>query len=354
MVIALMTYAGHDTVSAIDTSTGSILSPSGISTSGAGDNPQAVAFTPDGLYALIISQDSGSGSGYGITVLNTVTLSVVQSISLDLYGAPYGVTIGTVGTSVYAYVGVYYGGSVDDKVIPIDVSSPPPYSLGTPIDLGASDLNPVGLAITPNGDYVYVPNNSPNSGGSLSIITTSSGSVHSGTFSTPYTNYPYYVAITPDNADAYVTLDEGSSKAGQVAYFAVGATVPGTYTLVTVGKGPRGIAITPNVTGPQKVYVANLYDNTISYFATGASSSTAYSHSFNDPWGVAITPDGTTLYVGNQGNETVSVIDISGSTPSFKYNITGAGGDSGGMFIQQNQNANTPFIGGASSSWFGC
>jgi YVTN family beta-propeller protein len=350
------------TANAIDTSNDTVLYPANISLAPAGTNPTGVAITPDGLYAIIISQGSAGSFGSGLTVISTVTNNVIQSGSLS---GPTGyaqcVATGIVGSSSYAYITYAYFNATNDAVIPLDVTNAPPYtvpSTSSYIDLGASQLDPYGVAVTPDGHYVYVLNqdNSAPVHGSVSIITTSTNSV-----STPYkfntganSNSPVGVAVTPDNSTVYVTLNETSAVNGQVAYFAVGATVSATPTYITVGVGAAGIAITPNVPGPQTAYVANTNDNTVSYFSTTSPSPALVSdpsYTFNLPFGVAITPDGTKVYVGNRGNNTISVISTSSKTVTNV--ISYPGGDALGVFIQQNLNQDTTFAQGVTSSWFG-
>jgi YVTN family beta-propeller protein len=363
MVNAFMTDISGSTYTAnvIDTSNDKLLYPTGISLALAGANPVGVAITPDGLYAIIISQGSGRFDS-GITVISTVTNQVVEYGSLS---GPTGyaqcVATGQVGSSSYAYITyAYFNPGTNDEVLRFDFTNGPPnnFSSATHIGLGGPQLNPSGIAVTPNGNYVYVVNASgPGypSYGSVSIIPTSTNSVPYPpyTFTTTNNNTPACVAITPDNATVYVTLQENTNN-GQVAICAVGATVSGTPTYINVGKNPAGIAITPNVTGPQTVYVANAGDDTVSYFSTVSPSPALVSDplgTFKNPGGLAITPDGAKVYVGNKGNKTISV--ISTATNAVTNVIDYTGGDALGIFIQQILNQDTTFAQGATSSWFG-
>jgi YVTN family beta-propeller protein len=73
---------------------------------------------------------------------------------------------------------------------------------------------------------------------------------------------------------------------------------------VTVGANPSGVAVTPDGT---KVYVANRGSGTVSAIATATNAVVATIPVGGNPYGIAVTPDGTNVYV-TTGN-TVSVID---------------------------------------------
>jgi len=81
---------------------------------------------------------------------------------------------------------------------------------------------------------------------------------------------------------------------------------------VSVGSNPNGVAVTPDGT---KVYVANSdWDNvstidTISVIDTAIDTVIARVPVGNKPWGAAAISDGTKVYVTNEGSDTVSVID---------------------------------------------
>ncbi|MFJ9469880.1 IPT/TIG domain-containing protein [Streptomyces caniferus] len=77
--------------------------------------------------------------------------------------------------------------------------------------------------------------------------------------------------------------------------------------LVPVGTGPIGVAITPD---GSFVYVANSRSSTVSVIDTATNLVTATVTGLNGPIDVAITPDGNFLYVTNNGSNNVSVLQI--------------------------------------------
>ena len=78
-----------------------------------------------------------------------------------------------------------------------------------------------------------------------------------------------------------------------------------------VGTNPFGVAITPDGT---KVYVANEYDGTVSVINTTTNTVTSTVPVGFIPMGVAVTPDGTKVYVTNWNDSTVSVISTTNNT----------------------------------------
>jgi YVTN family beta-propeller protein len=85
---------------------------------------------------------------------------------------------------------------------------------------------------------------------------------------------------------------------------------------IAVGSGPIGVAVTPDGT---KVYVANNGSANVSVIHTAtkdpASKSVVKTVPVgNFPTGVAVTPDGTKVYVANMTDNTVSVIHRPGNT----------------------------------------
>jgi YVTN family beta-propeller protein len=75
---------------------------------------------------------------------------------------------------------------------------------------------------------------------------------------------------------------------------------------VDVGSGPDGVAVTPDGT---KVYVTNSYYDNVSVIDTATNKVTATIPVGRYPEGVAVTPDGTKVYVTNSYDDNVSVID---------------------------------------------
>lgn len=152
---------------------------------------------------------------------------------------------------------------------------------------------PTGVAVSPDGDYVYVSNRQD---GTVSVIDTGSDSVAA---TIPVGDDPLEVAVSPDGDHVYVT----SLLDGAVSVI---DTETDSVTTIAVGNGPRGVAVSPD---GDTAYVTNLGDGTVSVIDTASNTVTSTIAVGDGPGLVAVSPDGDTAYVANLGDETVSVID---------------------------------------------
>ena len=200
---------------------------------------------------------------------------------------PKGVAITPNGQYVYV---ADYGGTT------VSVISTSNDSAFKAITVGSA---PFGVAITPNGQYVYVANRGSNS---VSVISTSSNSVVSTI--TVGTN-PLGVAITPNGQ--YVYVANGGSNTVSVISTASNSVV----STIPVGTSPNGVAITPN---GQYVYVDDYVSNTTSVISTSSNSVVSTVPVGSGPDGVVITPNGQYVYVANVNSNSVSVISTSSNS----------------------------------------
>jgi YVTN family beta-propeller protein len=105
---------------------------------------------------------------------------------------------------------------------------------------------------------------------------------------------------------AYVTIDQGIS--GGFTVSVIDTTTNSVVATVTVGPAPIGVAITPDGT---KVFVANHTSSNVSVIETTGHTVIATVTVGAGPNGVAITPDGTAAYVTNEATGNVTVINTS-------------------------------------------
>ncbi|HWP92988.1 MAG TPA: beta-propeller fold lactonase family protein [Thermodesulfobacteriota bacterium] len=123
------------------------------------------------------------------------------------------------------------------------------------------------------------------------------------------------IAVSPDGSKLYAA--DGLNNAVSVIDLSINEVV----AIVGVGSNPSNIAIAPD---SSRVYVANLGtpdspDNTVSVISLIEDKNEDGELFFNitevkvgvGPSGLAITPDGSKVYVTNSGSDTISVIDTS-------------------------------------------
>ncbi len=186
---------------------------------------------------------------------------------------------------------------------------------GSPV--AASDTGPFGVAVAPDGAFLYVSNtgNSPSAPGSVSAyrmdgktgaITEIQGS--------PYTAGVAAggVAMTPDGGRLYVANGESATISAFDRDASTGALTPVPDSPFPAGNGePTGLAITPD---GSHLYSANSSmvtpaDNQVHAFSidSGTGKLTPVSGSPYDagigPQFPAITGDGAHLYVTNNGSQ---------------------------------------------------
>jgi len=285
----------------------------------------------------------------------------------------------------------YVGNRTDDTVTVIDSSSG---LVVTTITLGCgSDCGdaPAGLAVTPDGKFVYV---AIPSHGVVLVIDTSTNTVSTTIpMCAGCASSPTGVAITPDGTRAYVTdttqfaievIDTNPSHAtynmvtttiisdvgnpngpiaispdGTAAYYSFGSGSVGRIDTSTNShtttisapfypiSAPQGLAITPD---SSQVYVANSGNGTVTVFTTGINPVTVGSPIpvGSGPFSIAITPNGQFAYVVNQTAGTVSVINT--GTKTVAATVSGVGTTPNQIAITPNGREAYVAVGGNNSA----
>jgi len=333
-----------------------------VATINTGVNPAGMAITPDSRYAYVANNNSydiaGEDSVSILDLKHNLPLGTLQDPS---FNAPYTVTMGINGAKAYvtnsggstitvintatntvsavisgfdgpsgmvitpagnrAYVnnygspeGVGSGNGTTIRVVDLNSNS----IIGAPIEVG---LAPAALAISPNGQYVYVVNyEDGNPGtGTMDVIRTSDNTVVAtigGFFG------PFAIALTPNGRYAYVT-NFGSNN-----FAPYGSTVSVVDLMtnqiidtVNVGIQPSGVAITNNclvyVTNSNVLYAGEDFTDltpgqgTVNIIDTKTNTVIAPTILVGDaPGGIFIAPNGKHAYVTNYISNTVSVIKL--------------------------------------------
>jgi len=240
-----------------------------------GTSPVDVKFSPDGATAYVLNELSQD-----VAVIDVANGSVVESIGFT--GSPRALAISPDGAT--AYVTLWDADSV--AVIDLDTRS-----LGTAIAVGDG---PFGVAFSPDGELAYVSNETEST---VSVIDVADGEVVGNPIAVGA--LPHAVAFSPDGARAYVASygDNSVSVINTVSQ-------SWTNTISLTGTGfPTGIVFSPDST---TAYVAHGTNLTVVNVNDPTVTTVVPLGSFTR--GLAVSPDGSTLYIPQQNIGTVAVV----------------------------------------------
>jgi YVTN family beta-propeller protein len=216
-----------------------------------------MGLSPDGVNIYVTE------FGNTVSVIDLATHTVTSTITVG--ETPIGVAFSPDGAHAY----VPNGGS--DTVSVIDTATK---TVATTIPIAGADDSrpcPVSVAVSPDGAHAYVANaffHAPN--GAVSVIDTTTNSVIA---TIPVGAIPDVVAVSPDGARVYVTnyWDGVVEVGGKIVTWGAGtvsvidAAARTVAATITVGRLPRGVAVSPD---SSRAYVANVGDNTVSVIST--------------------------------------------------------------------------------------
>ena len=220
----------------------------------------------------------------------------------------WGCAVGLASVIVDAAPFAYITNEFSNTVSVIDIATNA--VVGSPITVG---VQPVGVAVNPAGTRVYVTNRNPAGLSTVSVIDTATNTVIA---TIPILSDTRGVAVNPAGTRVYVTnaLVNGSvTVIDATTNTAIGSPIP-------VGPSPIGIAVNPAGT---RVYVANngfgigcaisaIDTATNIVIATIVISGCPIDFNGDGPYGVAISPDGSRVYVTTRIG--FSVIDTATNT----------------------------------------
>lgn len=340
---------GPNGISAYSIGSGGALTAITSGTFTTGVNPEGIEASANGDFLYV--ENSANGTVSAFTIGSSGSLSDVPGSSCGSSGTtncadvPPDATDGAVSSGGdYLYV-VSSNSSANYGVTPFTYNAANgTLTAGTEV---TSVNQPEGVAVTPNGDFLYVANYSGNtvsgfsigSGGALSNI---GGSSSATTYSAG--TGPVNIAISPNGFYLYVTNEgctassSGSCSAGLSAFTTYQGSENGELTPITggttvTGASPSGIAITPN---GSYLYVANGGSNTISGYTIGSGGVLGSIGSYSTgstPAGIAFTPDGKYLYVANAAGNTISEFSIGAGGVLTSAGTFSAGSDPGFIAI---------------------
>lgn len=205
-----------------------------------GLQPVSVAVSPDGASVWVANSGSPADSG-SISIIDTDTDAVVGEITEGLRN-PAGIAFAPDGTQTYVSNQAAGTLSVIDTAARVNVAS---------VDLGPAGSYPTGVAVTPDGGRVYVAGNAS---GTVLSVDPAARRLASVPIRLPSWGMPYGVALTPDGSKLYVTAS-GSDEVSVVDT----ATDSAFPTTIQVGRNPTSVAVTPD---GRHAYVTSSLDDT--------------------------------------------------------------------------------------------
>lgn len=172
---------------------------------------------------------------------------------------------------------------------------------------------PRGLALTPDGDFIYVANFGP-AGLGISTVSVINVSERNVMKAVRVEAGPDDIAITPDGKYVYVT-----TVFDKISVISTATNTVETTISLPAGSSPGGIAFTPD---GSYAYVANFKSNNVSVMNIKNNNTIDATIGVGrQPTEIAITPDGKFAYVTNHGSASVSVIDITTRTVNKTFTV---------------------------------
>jgi gliding motility-associated-like protein len=275
--------------------TGNIPSFTAVNT---GNSPVTATITATSVeYAYIANFSTNN-----VFVVNTATNAVIDTIPVG--NGPYAVAVSPDGTRAYvtnyddATVSVI--NTVTNTVIATIVVGVPPQNgmLGTDVEQ---------IVVSPDNSRVYVACFNAGTNQYISVINTLTNTViNSASFDSIA---DYCMAISPDGTQLF--FGTRNPDPGQV--LAVSTSTLQVLATITVGLNPYGVAVSPD---GSLLYVVNSYagagantQGSVSVVNIATYAVVATIPVGNDPIGIGLSPDGARAYVTNTTSGTVSVIN---------------------------------------------
>lgn len=273
-------------------------------------SPRGIVVAPNGRFAYVANSNSAAGAqGNSIS-----QFTVNPDGSLAALGSPVATGNEPIDLAITPDGRFVYAVNFNDNTLSqYTVGADGQLSAMSPVQV-ATGIGPSAIAITPDGLHAYVANYS---GGTVGVYDIASNGALTLATTVSLAGGPRQIAITRDGSYAYVTL----AVQGKVAQFAIvanGALAPLTTATVPAGMYPYGITTTAD---GKFVYVANLNGNNISQYRVGTDggltaltpatlSSGVGGAAGASPHGMSFTPDGKFLYVSNLGNSAISQFSV--------------------------------------------
>src|SRR5262245_40507581 len=303
---------GRQTNGSVLLPNGQVITPAGVQIE-VNDRPLGIAVSPDGSQAAVATASNFASRALHIIDLATETVAQTLPIGNSFVGVAYSPDGNT----------LYVGGGADNDVKIFTRSAAGTWAAAPRIPIASSA--PSGLSLSPSGDKLYVALNRTHA---LGIVDTSTRAV----VQIPTGAFPYSTATTKDGLKVYVSnwggrlpqagdATDGSNPV--VVDPATGIANNGTISvydtsaqkiarIIEVGLHPSAMALSAD---GSRLYVANATSDSVSVINTATDivekTIDVRWNKFvaSAPNALPVSEDGSTLYVANAGNNAVAVVD---------------------------------------------
>lgn len=264
--------------------------------------PEDIAFARHGRQAFVTNSTSAT-----VSVIDTASRTVTQTIDLApiTMRFPFGVIAGKNSEKIYVTT---FGGASDAAIAILDNRDPGNVTLsGTVTIPGFAPNGFTGRpALTPDGKLLVVPYGSFNGAAKALLVDTASDRVITEVLLSD-AGGPQTASITPDGRFAYVGIFGGVLGGnGGVAVVDLARR-----SLVTVIPTPapevHGVDVSPN---GRFVVATNFRSRTVSLISTATNEVRTTIEVGNKPNDTAFTANSRRAFITNQGDTTVSVVEL--------------------------------------------
>lgn len=273
---------GSDDVTVIDAVTLEVLA-----TLSVGDRPHNVNHTVDGHFVLVTNKNVNNDRPASVSIIRVESDELVATV--EDVGERIEHVVSPVANRAYVTEDLR-----ENAVVEIDLET---RNVSSRVAVG---IKPHGLWPTPDGRYLFVPNQLT---GTVSRVDTETMEVDA---EVQVGRTPTMVALGPDGRTAYVTLF-GERGLAVVDAKSVTSGRMQVNDVIPVGDRPAQVAVTPNgrfvlvpCEGPGSLYVISTESHeVVAVIPTGGKAH-----------GVDVSADGRHAFVSNWADDSVSVVDL--------------------------------------------
>jgi phospholipase C len=172
-------------------------------------------------------------------------------------------------------------------------------------------ITPTGQGATPSGTTAYVASTGPDTGlGGSQIVSVIDAGTYAVTANVEVGDAPRILALSPDSSLVAVTCADG--------VYVIETADNSVYRAEVELHNPNGVTFSPV---GSEIWIADSERNQVVVVSTATLAAIAQIPVGQTPWNIAFSADGTTAYVTNTNEDTVSIVDVSNSQQTGKVQL---------------------------------